>query len=93
MESVNHLAGTRRRLHRSARWASVWIGIDSRRRAPDNILVERLWRSVKRENTYVLDYDAAPGLEERLHEYFHFYSQERMHQSLPYHTPAEVHLA
>ena len=32
-------------------------------------------------------------LEEGLHVYFQFYNHERLHQSLGYHTPAEVHCA
>ena len=55
----------------------------------DNILVERLWRTVKYEEVYLKAY--ANGLEARngLREYFRFYNHRRPHQAR-YRTPAEV---
>jgi len=57
----------------------------------DNIFVERLWRTVKYEDIYVHDYATVPALRAGLDRYFTFYNQERLHQSLGYRTPAEVH--
>ena len=71
----------------------IRISMDGRGRALDNIFVERLWRTVKYENIYLLDYGSVPELDTGLHTYFHFYNQERLHQSLGYQTPAEVHFA
>ena len=62
-----------------------------RGRALDNVLVERLWRTVRYENIYLVDYASVPELEVGLHAYFHFYNHECLHQSLDYRTPAEVH--
>ena len=61
-----------------------------RGRYQDNILVERLWRTVKYEEVYLKAY--ANGLEARrgLREYFRFYNHRRPHQALGYRTPAEV---
>jgi len=73
--------------------AGVQISMDGRGRALDNIFVERLWRSVKYEHIYLRDYAAVPQLEVGLGDYFHFYNHERLHQSLDYRTPAEVHVA
>jgi putative transposase len=73
--------------------ASVQISMDSRGRALDNVFVERLWRTVKYEHIYLMDYVYAPDLEAGLHGYFQFYNHERPHQSLGYRTPAEVHYA
>lgn len=70
---------------------SIRISMDGRGRALDNAFVERLWRTVKYENIYLRDYASVPELEAGLHAYFHFYNHERLHQSLGYHTPAEVH--
>jgi hypothetical protein len=53
--------------------------------------VERLWRTVKYENIYLMDYASVPDLGVGLHAYFRFYNHERLHQSLNYRTPAEVH--
>lgn len=73
--------------------ARVLISMDGRGRALDNIFVERLWRTVKDEHIYLMDYAHVPHLEAGLHDYFRFYNQERPHQSLGYRTPAEVHYA
>ena len=71
--------------------AGVRISMDGRGRVFDNIFVERLWRTVKHEDIYVHDYANVPALQAGLQKYFTFYNQERLHQSLDYQTPAEVH--
>ena len=71
--------------------ADVRISMDGRGRALDNIFVERLWRTVKYEHIYLHDYLTVPQLEAGLTRYFDFYNHERLHQSLAYRTPAEVH--
>ncbi len=62
-------------------------------RALDNIFVERLWRTVKYENVYLMDASHAtvPDLITGLTEYFQFYNCKRLHQSLGYRTPASVY--
>ena len=40
-----------------------------------------------------MDYNSVPELEAGLDGYFQFYNGERLHQSLGYRTPAEVHYA
>lgn len=69
----------------------IRISMDGRGRALDNIFIERLWRSLKYEDIYLKEYADVPALEAGLDSYFGFYNQERMHQSLSYRTPAEVH--
>ena len=71
--------------------AGVRISMDGRGRCLDNIFVERLWRTVKYEDVYLKDYTDGQALETGLGEYFVFYNHERFHQSLNYHTPAQVH--
>lgn len=71
--------------------AGVQIGMDGRGQALDNVFVERLWRSVKYKDIYLNNYSNAPDLELGLERYFRFYNHERVHQSLRYRTPAEVH--
>jgi putative transposase len=73
--------------------AGIRISMDSRGRALDNIFIERLWRTVKYEHVYLMDYATVPALEAGLQSYFHFYNHERRHQSLAYQTPASVYLA
>ncbi len=60
-------------------------------RAPDNIFVERLWRSVKHEDVYLKGYATIPELLMGLAEYFVHYNMERPHQSLGYGTPDHVY--
>lgn len=69
----------------------VAISMDGRRRALDNVFVERLWRTVKYEEVYLKDYDDAWEAESSLTDYFMFYCHERRHQSLGKRTPAEVY--
>jgi putative transposase len=71
--------------------AGVAVSRDGRGRALDNVFVERLWRSVKYEDIYIKDYERVPDLESGLTAYFHFYDEERPHQSLGYRTPGEVY--
>jgi putative transposase len=71
--------------------ADVRISWDGRGRALDNIFVERLWRSVKYEEVYLKDYQTIMDAENGLKDYFQFYNQERLHQSLEYQTPAQVY--
>lgn len=71
--------------------AEIRISMDGRGRALDNIFIERLWRSVKYEDIYLKDYATVPELDAGVAAYFRFYNDERLHQSLNYQTPAEVH--
>lgn len=73
--------------------AQVHISMDGRGRALDNIFVERLWRSVKYELIYLHEFNTVPDLMAALKQYFQFYNHQRLHQSLAYLTPAEVHFA
>jgi len=57
----------------------------------DNIMVERLWRTVKYEDIYIKDYETVEDLKKGLRSYFWFYNNERPHQSLGNRTPAEVY--
>ena len=67
--------------------------MDGRGRILDNTFCERLWRSVKFENTYLNQYDSVHQLQDGLEDYFVLYNHERPHQSLNYRTPAERHYA
>jgi putative transposase len=69
----------------------IMVSQDGRGRALDNIFVERLWRSVKYEEVYPKVYTSVQEALNGLERYFHFYNNERLHQSLDYQTPATVH--
>lgn len=69
----------------------IKVSMDGRGRALDNIFVERLWRSVKYEYVYLQELQTVQQAREGLAEYFRFYNQERLHQSLDYRTPQQVY--
>lgn len=69
----------------------IKISMDGKGRCYDNIFTERLWRTVKYENVYLKDYETVHEAYQDLKEYFEYYNNERLHQSLDYKTPAEVY--
>ena len=70
---------------------NVRISMDGRGRVFDNIMIERLWRSVKYEEVYLKDYESVKECREGLAAYLEFYNLERRHQSLGYRTPNELY--
>ena len=58
---------------------------------PDNVFIERLWRSVKYEDVYLRDYADGHALHAGLERYFRFYNNERPHSALGNRTPATYH--
>jgi len=71
--------------------AGIKISMDARGRFFDNILIERLWRSLKYQDIYIKDYQTINELSAGLDAYFRFYNYERPHQSLKNKTPARVY--
>ena len=69
----------------------IKISMDGKGRATDNIMVERLWRSLKYEDIYIREYETVADLIDGLRAYFEFYNNRRPHQGLNGRTPAEVH--
>ena len=69
----------------------IRISMDGRGRALDNVFVERLWRNLKYEEVYRNDYLNVLDCYEHIKEYFRKYNEERLHESLDYRTPQEVH--
>jgi putative transposase len=67
------------------------ISMDGRGRAIDNVMIERLWRTVKYEEVFLKDYLDVVDAIGNLKSYFWFYNHERPHQSLGYQTPAAVY--
>ena len=71
----------------------IRISMSGRGRAFDNILVERLWRTVKYEEVYLREYADGHELIRLLGRYFDYYNHRRPHSSLGFRTPAEVYFA
>lgn len=69
----------------------ILISMDGRGRCMDNIFIERLWRTVKYENVYLMHYGSVPEGRRGINSYFDLYNNDRPHQSLEDQTPAEVY--
>jgi putative transposase len=69
----------------------IKISMDGRGRWMDNIMIERLWKSVKYEDVYLKAYDSIPDARKGLKTYFEFYNGRRRHQSLDRNTPDKVY--
>lgn len=70
--------------------AGVRISMDGKGRAFDNIMIERLWRTVKYEEVYLKEYSGIPECRSNLARYLRFYNMKRFHSSLGS-TPYDVY--
>jgi hypothetical protein len=66
------------------------VSQDGRGRCLDNVMVERLWRTVKYEHVYLHDHFTVPVLRRSLGEFFPFYNTRRWHSALAHRTPQQV---
>ncbi len=71
--------------------SEVKISMDGKGRALDNIITERLWRTIKYEEVYLKEYGSPREARQELRNYLSFYNKERIHQSLNYQTPLAMH--
>lgn len=69
----------------------VAISMDGKGRAIDNVMIERLWRTVKYEDIYLKEYVSGADLHKGLKSYFEYYTSVRKHSSLDRQTPADVY--
>ncbi len=69
----------------------IRISMDGKGRALDNIVTERLWRTIKYEEVYLKDYESPREARKEINNFIHFYNYERPHQSLGYKPPASVY--
>ena len=74
----------------SLREAGVQISMDGKRRWIDNVIVERLWRSLKYEDIYLREYQNLAQLEDGVGAWMSFYNHDRRHQGLENGTPWRV---
>ena len=69
----------------------IKISMDGKGAWRDNVVVERLWRSVKYEEVYLKAYDSVPEARASLGLYFDFYNNRRPHSSFAGRTPDQVY--
>jgi len=71
--------------------SNILISMDGKGRWLDNVFIERLWRSVKYELTYLKEYETCSQLYLDLLDYFKYYNNNRPHQSFNFKTPSEIY--
>jgi putative transposase len=69
----------------------IAISMDGKGCWRDNVLVERLWRSLKYEEVYLHAYDSVSAAHAGLARYFHVYNSVRTHSSLADRTPDQAY--
>ena len=69
----------------------IQISMDGKGRWADNVLVERLWRSLKYEHVYLHAYESVAEARMKIGRYFDFYNSQRPHSSLEAQTPDQVY--
>lgn len=70
----------------------IKLSMDGKGRAIDNVFIERLWRSVKYECTYLNPPETGIDLYRQLNDYFNWYNTKRRHQGIDNQIPAERYL-
>jgi len=71
--------------------AGVKISMDGRGRCMDNVMVERLWRSLKYENVYLHAYETGSEARAGIENWIRFYNERHPHSSLDGGTPNEAY--
>jgi putative transposase len=71
----------------------IRVSMDGKGRFPDNIFIERLWRSLKYEDVFIKAYDAIAEARRGIGGWLRFYNEERLHQALGYRTPVQFSMA
>ena len=65
----------------------IRISMDGKGRWMDNVVIERLWRSLKYERIQLYSYGTVGELKSHVAEWMSYYNHERKHQHLDYQTP------
>lgn len=71
--------------------AGVRISMDGKGRCMDNIFIERLWRSLKYGDVYLMAYATGTEARRGIGRWIDSYNARRPHQALAYRTPDEVY--
>ena len=71
--------------------AHVKISMDGKGRWMDNVMIERLWRSLKYECVYLNAFEVGSEARQGIGKWINSYNESRPHSSLDDHTPDEVY--
>ena len=69
----------------------ISISMDGRGRWRDNVMIERLWKTVKYEEIYLKAYESLTHARKELKNFFERYNMRRPHQGLNNRTPDAVY--
>lgn len=69
----------------------IRISMDSKGRWMDNVMIERLWRSLKYECVYLHAFETGSEAKAGIGKWITFYNQQRPHSSLDDKTPYEAY--
>jgi putative transposase len=73
--------------------ATVRISMDGKGRWKDNIMIERLWRTLKYECVYLNAFEGGSEAREGIGRWVELYNRKRPHSSLDDRTPYEAYFA
>ena len=69
----------------------IKISMDGKGRWRDNVMIERLWRSVKYECLYLQEFDSIQALRKSLKKWLSFYNHQRPHATFDGRKPCDVY--
>ena len=73
--------------------AGIRISMDGKGRWMDNVMIERLWRSLKYECVYLHAFETGTQARKGIGDWIDYYNQRRPHSSLDGQTPDEAYWA
>jgi putative transposase len=71
--------------------AGIAISMDGKGAWRDNVIVERLWRTIKYEEVYLYAYASVSEARAGVGRYLNFYNSRRPHSSLDHLTPDQAY--
>lgn len=70
---------------------TIKISHDGKGRCIDNVRIERFWRTIKYEDTFLSSYENLKEARQGTARYIEHYNYKRPHQALDYQTPAKIY--
>jgi putative transposase len=72
--------------------SNIRVSMDGKGRWSDNVYIERVWRTIKQENVFLMDFQTVSEAKQEIAKFIDFYNYKRLHQNLGYKTPNEVYI-
>ncbi len=71
--------------------AGIQLSMDGRGRWMDNVMIERLWKSLKDEGIYLQEFETGSDLRRALAWWINFYNHRRPHKAFDGRKPMEIY--